>query len=90
MTSGFSGMVVQDVRNLAQQLKTHAETIQQLMGQLDGAVNGVTWMGHDADMFKHQWWPQHRQQLQQVVQGLHDFSQSASNNAQAQEDTSRV
>ena len=82
------GMNVEEVRGLGQQLQTQAENIQQVMAHLDSAVNGATWLGPDADTFKGQWWPQHRQQLQQVVQGLHDFGQSAMNNATEQENVS--
>lgn len=82
------GMNIEEVRNLGRQLQTQADNIQQVMASLDSAVNGATWVGSDADTFKGQWWPQHRTQLQQVVQGLSDFGQSAINNATEQENVS--
>jgi uncharacterized protein YukE len=84
------GMNVEEVRGLGHQLQTQSSHIQELVGQLDSAINAATWMGSDADQFKGQWWPEHRQHLLQAAEGLNGFGQSALNNAQAQEDASRV
>lgn len=88
--TGFSGMNVEEVRGLAKQLHDQAGVIRQLLSTLDGHVHQVTWMGHDADMFKNDWWPQHRGELQRAAEGLEGFSTSAYNNAQAQHDASQV
>jgi hypothetical protein len=82
------GMNIDEVRNLGQQLKTQAQHVQQLVHQLESAVNGTSWMGPDATTFKTQWWPQHRQHLLQAAEGLDGFGQSALNNASEQESVS--
>jgi hypothetical protein len=84
MTSGMTGMNVEEVQNLGRQLQTHGENLRNLVNQLEAAVNGATWLGQDATQFKTQWWPEHKGQLTQVAQGLHDFGQSALNNASDQ------
>lgn len=78
------GMNVDEVNSLGSQLQTQADNIQQLVGQLEGAINGTTWMGPDADQFKGQWWPEHKQRLLAVADGLQGFGQSAINNASDQ------
>ena len=51
---------------------------------LNGKVQNTSWVGPDATKFKNDWWPQHRQHLQKMVQDLSGFGQSALNNASEQ------
>lgn len=88
MTSGFSGMNVEEVENLGRLLQQQADHINQVVGQLDSAVHNANWQGQDANTFKGSWWPQHKSQLQQVSEGLHGFGQSALNNATEQRNVS--
>lgn len=84
MTSGFIGMNVEEVENLGRLLQQQADHINQVIGQLDSAVHNANWQGQDANTFKGSWWPDHKNQLSQVAQGLHGFGQSALNNASDQ------
>jgi len=88
MTAISHGMNIEEVRRLGQQLQTQSQTINQLVSQLEGAINSASWLGPDATTFKTQWWPQHRQHLRAAAEGLHGFGQSALNNASAQEGVS--
>jgi uncharacterized protein YukE len=78
------GMNVEEVNALGATLQTQAGHIRDMVGQLEGAINGTTWMGPDADQFKGQWWPEHKQHLLAVAEQLHGFGQSAKHNAEAQ------
>jgi uncharacterized protein YukE len=82
------GMNVEEVTALGTTLQTQAGHIRDMVGQLEGAINGTTWMGPDADQFKGQWWPEHKQHLLAVAEQLHGFGQSAKNNATEQMNTS--
>jgi uncharacterized protein YukE len=82
------GMNIDEVRNLGNQLRQQAQHIEQLVAQLEGQINSTSWMGADANTFKHDWWPQHRQHLHAAATGLDGFGQSALNNAQEQEQVS--
>lgn len=81
------GMNIAEVRALGLQLQERAQQIQELVSQLDGAVNGVRWVGPDANTFKGTWWPQHSQTLRAASEQLHGLGQSALNNAEEQEQT---
>jgi hypothetical protein len=78
------GMNVDEVNQLGHQLQTQAGNIRDMVGQLEGVISGTTWMGPDADQFKGQWWPEHKQHLLAVAEQLHGFGQSALNNASDQ------
>lgn len=82
------GMNIQEVKNLGHRLQQQAQHLQDLVRQLEGQINGTTWVGPDATTFKNQWWPEHRQHLSQAAEGLRGFGQSALNNASAQEQVS--
>ena len=84
MSAFTHGMNVEEVNNLGRTLKEQASAIQTMIGHLDGAISGTTWVGPDADQFKGQWWPEHKQHLQAVAQQLDGFGQSAMNNASDQ------
>jgi hypothetical protein len=75
------GMNVDEVTNLGTTLQSQASNIRDMVGLLEGAISGTTWMGPDADQFKGQWWPEHKQHLMAVAEQLHGFGQSAINNA---------
>jgi len=83
------GMNVEEVRQLGQHLQASKGTIENLIREIEGKVNGAGWQGPDATRFKTEWWPQHRTQLNKIADDLHGFGQSALNNAQEQENVSR-
>ena len=79
------GMSVGEVRRLAQQLTAAAEQLRSLVSTIDGRVHASSWLGRDADTFKHQWWPQHRQAVLTAAEAIEGLGRSASNNADDQE-----
>ena len=81
MAAVSHGMNVEEVNTLGRNLQHQADAIKQMVGQLEGVIHGTTWMGPDADQFKGQWWPEHKQHLLAVSEQLHGFGQSALNNA---------
>jgi hypothetical protein len=82
------GMNVAEVKDLGHRLQNVAKDITSMVNLLNGKVQNTSWVGPDATRFKNDWWPQHRQHLQKIVQDLEGFGQSALNNASEQERTS--
>jgi hypothetical protein len=80
-----SGMNLAEVRHLADQLNRAAEQLRTSVSIVDGRVHGSSWAGHDADQFKHSWWPGHRQLLLHAADSLQGLAASARNNADEQE-----
>src|SRR5690348_13693638 len=78
-------MNVGDVRHLAQQLTSASEQLRSLVSSIDGRVHASSWVGRDADTFKHQWWPQHRQAVLTAAEAIEGLGRSAGNNADDQE-----
>lgn len=83
------GMNVGEVKDLGNRLKSISQQINDTVNALNAKVNNTSWVGPDATKFKNDWWPQHRQHLQKMVQDLNGFGQSALNNASDQENVSR-
>jgi len=82
------GLDVQQVRQLSTQMHQQAEQIQQILGQLTGALNGTQWTGPDAQQFRNEWESKHTPALRNVVAALNDASTKARTNADQQEQTS--
>lgn len=53
--AGFLGMDPESAKALAGKMTTTAETINQAVQTLTGAVDGVQWKGPDAERFKQDW-----------------------------------
>lgn len=83
-----SGMNIDEVRNLGQQLKAKGQEILQLVNQLNGLIHNTSWVGPDANNFKGPWWDGHRAHLNKIAQDLEGFGQSALNNASEQQNIS--
>lgn len=88
MANVTHGMNPEDVRGLGQQLQTLSGQIGDMINQLNSRIASTSWVGNDANMFKEQWWPEHRNLLSKVQTDLHGFGQSAINNASEQEQAS--
>lgn len=84
------GMNPDEVRATAASLTTSADSLRALTQSLQHLVERATWVGRDADRFKHDWWPGHRARLVQIVEELSGFADSARNNAEDQERASGV
>ncbi len=85
----FTGLDSEQVRQLAAQLNNKAGEIENILTQLTSQLNGVNWIGGDAERFKGEWSGTHTAQLKQVISALHQASQTATQNAQEQETASR-
>jgi uncharacterized protein YukE len=86
--AGMWGANVEDLRGLGQTLQQKADEIRTTMNTLNTQVQGVSWEGPDAQQFKGSDWPAAQTQLTNVAQVLTDAGQKATQNAQAQEQTS--
>lgn len=88
--AGFTGMDVQAVRTLAQQMDQASDQINQLASQLNGKLNSVDWKGNDRNHFVNDWQGHHMNQLRQVSNALKDAASKARQNAAEQERTSNT
>lgn len=86
--SNFTGMDIQAVRNLAQQLQQKAGEIDSLRQQLTGQLDSTPWVGADRERFHSDWTGQYSTALNQVAEGLRDASARATQNANEQEQAS--
>ncbi len=87
--TGFIGMDVGAVRNLAGQLKAKAEEINTIANTLSSQLDGVQWVGADATTFRSDWSSTHRAQLSAVADALTQASTRATQDAEQQENASR-
>lgn len=87
--SNFTGMDINNVRQLAVQLDQRAEEIRTLMTHLTSSLQDAQWVGPDRDRFVSDWQSTHCQQLNHVIQGLTDAATRARTNATEQETASR-
>lgn len=86
--SNFTGMDIAAVRQLSTQLNAKAGEIRNLTQQLTGQLQSTAWVGPDRERFYGDWTGQYVSALNQVVQGLEDAAQRASQNALQQEQAS--
>lgn len=84
----FTGMDIEAVRSLAQQMNSSAEEIRNLASRLSSALEGTQWVGPDREKFVGDWQGQYMTSLNQVAQGLVDAAQRATANASEQETAS--
>jgi hypothetical protein len=80
-----TGMNLAEVRHLAEQLDHGAERLRSVVSTVDGRVTHSSWVGPQADRFKHEWWPGHRQMILQAADHIQGLARSARNNADEQE-----
>lgn len=84
----FTGMDVPAVRNLAAQLTAKADEIESIATLLSSQLDGIQWVGADADGFRGDWQSTHRTQLHTVATALRDASTRATSNANQQDEAS--
>jgi uncharacterized protein YukE len=84
----FTGMDIPAVRTLATQLSAKADEIESIANTLSSQLDGVQWIGFDADGFRNDWQSTHRTQLHAVATALRDASTRATANANQQEQAS--
>ena len=86
--ASFTGMDIGAVRTLASQLSAKADEIDAIANGLSSQLDGVQWVGFDADGFRGDWQSTHRTQLHAVATALRDASTRATANANQQEQAS--
>jgi DNA segregation ATPase FtsK/SpoIIIE-like protein len=74
--------------DVGSQLAAKADEIESIANVLSSQLNGVQWLGHDADMFRNDWQSTHRTQLNTVSNALRDASTRATAHANQQEQAS--
>jgi uncharacterized protein YukE len=82
------GMDITGVRQLANQMSSAANEIQQLSGQLTNLLGNTQWVGPDHDRFASEWHGTYMGQLQNVATALTDAANVATQNATQQETAS--
>lgn len=82
------GLDVEQVRQLSTQLNQKAGDIDSILSTLTSTLNSTQWEGPDATQFRNDWSGQYTSSLRQVSQALRDAAQKATQNANAQEQTS--
>jgi hypothetical protein len=86
--SQMTGMIIEDVRLLSNQLSTAADEIQTIIGSLTAKIDSTTWVGPDRERFYVDWTGNYVQQLTTVMNGLREASTNAGTNANQQEQAS--
>lgn len=89
MSNLTHGMNIEEVRQLGQFLQQKKGEIEGIISGIEAKVSAAGWEGPDAQRFKGEWWPQHKQSLNSIGDQLNGFGQSALNNASAQEAASK-
>ncbi len=88
MSDQFQGNSPEQMRQLAGQIQQTAEQLNTIGTGLASSVEGVAWLGSDADAFKTQWWPEFQGQLNALSAQLNDKSTEVNRQAEEQETTS--
>lgn len=86
--AGFTGMDVEQVRQLARQMEQKASEIEQIKQQLNGTLNSAQWVGQDQQRYKSEWDSTCVPSLNRVIEILRDAGQAAERNAREQEQAS--
>jgi len=82
------GMDVDAVRSFANQLMLKAEELEAIVNSLTSQLDGVQWLGTDANGFRADWVASHRPQLVTISGALREAATVANHNATQQEQTS--
>lgn len=84
----MTGMDIEGVRHLAQQLNSKADEITSLASQLTSQLSATQWVGNDATRFRDDWSSHHNTALNQVADALRHASTAATQNASQQDQAS--
>ena len=81
----FQGMDTEQVTGQSEALARAAQRLEGLLGDLDGSVRSVAWVGPDADAFREQWGSTHREGESLVMPGLEDRSRELQQHVEEQD-----
>jgi uncharacterized protein YukE len=84
----FTGMDINEVRTLANQMRSSAQQIEQAMSALTNKLHGTPWVGADRERFVSEWDGTLTSQLRTVLNALDTAATTADKNASDQETTS--
>ena len=88
--SQFTGMDVQQVRDLAAALHGASVKIDEIINTLNPKIHNTHWVGADQKRFVDDWQSHHVKNLNIVKQALADASNLANREAKQQEDASNT
>lgn len=88
--AAFTGMDIGQVRSLATQMRSKADEIEGIMGELTSSLSGTAWVGPDRQRFEGEWSSQYCSALRNVAEGLRTAAQTAEGNATQQEQASNA
>ena len=86
----FTGLDIGQVRSLSAQMRSKADEIEGIMGELTSALSGTPWVGPDRQKFEGDWDSQYCTALRNVAEGLRSAAQAAEGNATQQEQASNA
>ncbi len=81
----FQGMDTEQVTGQSEALARAAQRLEGLLGELDGSVRSVAWVGPDADAFREQWGSTRREGESLVMPGLEDRSRDLQQHVEEQD-----
>lgn len=81
----MTGMDITQVRTLAKLFQSEAEQINQIISKISGQLGSTQWLGPDATQFHNDWNGQYSSALRNVANELTQASNSATRNANEQE-----
>ena len=81
----FQGMDTEQVTGQSEALARAAQRLEGLLGELDGSVRSVAWVGPDADAFREQWGSTRREGESLVMPGLEDRSRELQQHVEEQD-----
>lgn len=81
----FQGMDTEQVTGQSEALARAAQRLEGLLGDLDGSVRSVAWVGPDADAFREQWGSTRREVESLVMPGLEDRSRELQQHVEEQD-----
>ncbi len=81
----FQGMDTEQVTGQSEALARAAQRLEGLLGELDGSVRSVAWVGADADAFREQWGSTRRAGESLVMPGLEDRSRELQQHVEEQD-----
>ena len=86
----FTGMDIGQVRALSAKMRSKADEIEGIMGDLTSSLSGTPWVGPDRQKFEGDWESQYCSALRNVAEGLRAAAQTADGNATQQEQASNT
>lgn len=85
----FTGMNIEQVRQMAGQMEQAAGEIEGITSKLTSVLDGTEWQGPDAEAFRGEWQGTHCTTLRQLQDRLREVANQAKQNAMQQEQASQ-